>query len=99
MLAPHDPEWNRLFEEEKQLLLMTFGDRIKAIEHIGSTSIPGIPAKPIIDILAAVESLEDIDVFIKTLPELGYTFMLCLSADSLTGTFFLKVLNLLELII
>ena len=60
------------FEKEKKLLLDTFSDRIVAIEHIGSTAIPGIPAKPIIDINVAVSSLDDIDDFIETLPSLGY---------------------------
>jgi GrpB-like predicted nucleotidyltransferase (UPF0157 family) len=57
-LVSHNPEWERLFEEEKQLLKNTFGDTIIAIEHIGSTAIPGIPAKPIIDINIGVQSLE-----------------------------------------
>lgn len=74
-LMPHDPRWAEEFEREKRVLLETFGDRILAIEHIGSTSIPGIPAKPLIDILVAVESLDDIDDFIGTLPTLGYQYM------------------------
>lgn len=57
-LLPHNPKWAELFEEEKRLLEKTFGDKIIAIEHIGSTAIPSIPAKPIIDMNVAVESLE-----------------------------------------
>lgn len=74
-LRHYSPEWADLFEQEKQLLVDTFGDRILAVEHIGSTAIPGIPAKPIIDMNAAVESLDDIDDFIQKLPELGYEYI------------------------
>ncbi|MFH1188982.1 MAG: GrpB family protein [bacterium] len=56
-LVPHNPKWTELFEEEKQLLQNTFGDTIIAIEHIGSTAISNIPAKPIIDINLGVASL------------------------------------------
>jgi GrpB-like predicted nucleotidyltransferase (UPF0157 family) len=57
-LMPHNPEWAELFEKEKQLLKATFGDTIIAMEHVGSTAIPGIPAKPILDMNIGVESLE-----------------------------------------
>lgn len=72
VLVSYDPEWEQQFEEKKMLLLETFDTRIKAIEHIGSTAIPSIPAKPVIDINVAVESLDDIDDFIRVLPTLGY---------------------------
>jgi GrpB-like predicted nucleotidyltransferase (UPF0157 family) len=74
-LTPYDPSWADLFEAEKSLLLKTFGDKIIAIEHIGSTAIPGLPAKPIIDINVGVLSLNDIAVFIQKLPELGYEYI------------------------
>lgn len=57
-LVPHNSKWAILFEKEKQILKKTFGNTILAIEHIGSTAIPGIPAKPIIDINVGVESLD-----------------------------------------
>jgi|SRR3989344_1891384 len=74
-LVSHNPKWAELFEQEKSLLLKTFGDRILAIEHIGSTAIPGLPAKPIIDINVAISSLKDIGIFIKELPKLGYEYI------------------------
>lgn len=74
-LKDHDPKWHELFEDEKKLLLETFGDRIIAIEHIGSTSICGISAKPIIDMNVAITSLDDINDFIEELPKLGYEYM------------------------
>ena len=75
VLAPHNPEWEILFEKEKELLLCTFRSRIRAIEHIGSTAIAGIPAKPIIDMNVAVDSIDDIDDFIAKLPTLGYEYI------------------------
>ena len=74
-LFPYDEAWKLYFEKEKKLLLKTFGDRIVSIEHIGSTSIPGALAKPIIDINVAIRSLEDAPSFIKQLQELGYEYM------------------------
>ena len=74
-LEEYNPEWADLFDQEKKLLRKTFGDKIIAIEHIGSTAIPGIPAKPIIDINAAIPSLDDTDDFVTKLQELGYEYI------------------------
>lgn len=71
-LVPHNPKWSELFEEEKQLLKNIFGDTIIAIEHIGSTAIPGIPAKPIIDMNIGVESLEIARSMKEKFEKLGY---------------------------
>ncbi|MBL1434359.1 GrpB family protein [Candidatus Wolfebacteria bacterium] len=75
VLLPYSSEWKLEFEKEKASLLKTFGDRIKAIEHIGSTAIPSIPAKPIIDMNVAVESIDDIEDFIVGLQKLGYEYI------------------------
>jgi len=71
-LVPHNPEWLELFEWEKQLLKNTFGNTIIAIEHIGSTAIPDIPAKPIIDMNIGVESLEIARDMKEKFEKLGY---------------------------
>jgi GrpB-like predicted nucleotidyltransferase (UPF0157 family) len=73
-LAPYHPEWVELFELEKRLLTDTFGDTIVAIEHVGSTAIPGMPAKPIIDINIGVESLENARGMKDTFEGLGYEY-------------------------
>lgn len=55
-LVDHNPEWSRLFDEEKQLIQNTVDQRLlKRIEHFGSSSIPGIKAKPYIDIIIEIE--------------------------------------------
>ena len=76
-LANAHDEWAWLFDKEKQLLLDTFGDRIIAIEHVGSTAIPGVPAKPLIDMNIAISSLDDkyIEEFVASLEKLGYHYM------------------------
>lgn len=71
-LVPHNPKWAELFEKEKQLLKSTFGNTIIAIEHIGSTAIPGLPAKPIIDMNIGVESLGVARGMKEKFEKLGY---------------------------
>ncbi len=75
-LKEHNPDWAKLFEKGKKLLLEKFPDIIIEIRHGGSTAIPGIIAKPIIDMFVAVSSLEKVkNVKIKKeLEKLGYEF-------------------------
>ncbi|GEL76435.1 GrpB family protein [Tenuibacillus multivorans] len=58
-LVPHNPEWTELFQQEKQLLNSLIGDVAVAIEHIGSTAIKGIKAKPIIDMMVGLKQLDN----------------------------------------
>ncbi len=71
-MAPHDPAWAEEFRAESQRIKQTAGDTFVTIHHIGSTSIPGIHAKPIIDMLGEVASLTAIDAQESALIELGY---------------------------
>lgn len=73
-LVPHNPEWAQLFEKEKNLLMEVFGQDIIAIEHIGSTAIPGIVAKPILDMNVGVKSLEVARNMKKKFEQLGYEY-------------------------
>ncbi len=57
-LSTHDPEWARQAQETIRVLWEVFGDSAEDIQHIGSTAINGIKAKPIIDIAVGVESME-----------------------------------------
>ena len=54
VIADYDPEWPREFDEEKGRILGAIGESLEVVEHIGSTSVPGLAAKPIIDILLVV---------------------------------------------
>lgn len=74
-VVAYNPNWHKEFEAEKQRLIEAFGDKILAIEHIGSTSIPGLAAKPVIDMVAAIKSFDDLPEFIDGLQKLGYEYM------------------------
>ncbi len=73
-LAEYDPGWPRAYAEEATLLRSLFGDElVTRIEHIGSTAVPGLAAKPVIDILVEVTSLEAAErEMIPSLEERGY---------------------------
>lgn len=73
-LIPHQTTWKKDFEKEKQLLEKIIGRFSVCIEHCGSTSIPHIAAKPIIDILVGVKSLESSRAIIPILKKAGYDF-------------------------
>src|SRR5918999_4673853 len=67
-----DPAWKERFGSERKLLAATVGDVLVAIEHIGSTSVPGLAAKPIIDIMAGASSLDDVLAHLGELACIGY---------------------------
>jgi GrpB-like predicted nucleotidyltransferase (UPF0157 family) len=71
-IVPYNSEWPRMFEEESDKLKKLFSDYRSVIEHIGSTAIPDINAKPVIDIMLGF--LDDItqEEMIKKLVDLGY---------------------------
>lgn len=71
-LSPADPAWSRLFEEEEARLLAGFGSHLVALEHIGSTAVPGLDAKPIIDILGGVTSMAAADALLEPLCAAGW---------------------------
>lgn len=73
-LAPYTTEWKRLFEEEKSRLQEAIGQYVLDIQHVGSTSIPGMTAKPILDIGIAVKNFEEARVCIRPVEQLGYEF-------------------------
>ncbi len=74
-VVTYRPGWSAEFDKEKQRLLNALGDNVSDIEHVGSTSVPGLAAKPIIDMLAAVDDLSDFKQLIEPLTALGYEFM------------------------
>lgn len=70
----YNPAWPVLYEEERVRLRAVLGDRLAGLEHVGSTSVPGLAAKPIIDILAGVVRLELAEACIEPLVALGYRY-------------------------
>ena len=73
-LAPPDPAWPRIFACERQRLLDALPGRFIAIEHFGSTAVPGLLAKPVIDMLAGLTALDDAQSLIGPLGQLGFHY-------------------------
>ncbi|TCN04351.1 GrpB-like predicted nucleotidyltransferase (UPF0157 family) [Bacillus sp. BK006] len=71
-LEPYNDKWSKLFDEERELLSSQLNNLIVEIEHVGSTSIEGLFAKPIIDIAIGVSSLDVIIKLKEKVKELGY---------------------------
>jgi GrpB-like predicted nucleotidyltransferase (UPF0157 family) len=71
-IAPYDVEWPRQFEDERQRLASTARTLRAEVHHIGSTAVPGLEAKPIIDILLAIPSFDEADTAKSALESLGY---------------------------
>lgn len=71
-IVPADPSWSRDFADEQERLHGAIGDLVVDIQHVGSTAVPGLDAKPIIDIAVAVERLDVIAGCRPLLLSLGY---------------------------
>jgi len=72
-LAPYDPAWPSLFIQLKGEIQVALGDGVLRLEHVGSTSVPGLSAKPIIDMVMAVADSSDEAAYVKPLEDKGYT--------------------------
>ena len=71
-IVDYDPEWPRLYEREAERVQSTLGDRVLLIEHVGSTSVPGLAAKPKIDMLLVVANSEDESAYVPALEAAAY---------------------------
>ncbi|MEO0540876.1 MAG: GrpB family protein [Cyanobacteria bacterium P01_A01_bin.105] len=74
-VVPHAPMWKEAFEVESQHIANALGDNVVAVHHIGSTAIPGIYAKPIIDLLVEVRDIAQVDDHNSSMVSLGYDRM------------------------
>ncbi len=75
VISDYDDSWPAQFEEEKELLEGAIGEIVTSIEHIGSTSIPGLAAKPVIDLMVGVRTLDDAEECIAPIEKLGYIYV------------------------
>jgi GrpB-like predicted nucleotidyltransferase (UPF0157 family) len=71
-LAEYDPEWPRLFEREAGRIRAALVERALLLEHVGSTSVPGLAAKPLIDILLVVPDSANEPAYVPALEAAGY---------------------------
>ncbi|MEK7212495.1 MAG: GrpB family protein [Patescibacteria group bacterium] len=71
-LAPHNPKWAKAFKREKRRLFSGLKNSVIAIEHIGRTAMPGIPARPILDMAVGIKNMAEAKKLAKPLERLGY---------------------------
>jgi GrpB-like predicted nucleotidyltransferase (UPF0157 family) len=64
-IADYDPEWPVLYTREEERIRSILGDRVIRIEHVGSSSVPGLPAKPIVDMVLEVPDAADEDAYVQ----------------------------------
>ncbi len=75
VVSPYSAEWPGCFRAIREELLATFSPTTVVVEHIGSTSVPGLAAKPVIDVLLGARSLADVESKIEALGDLGYAYV------------------------
>ena len=73
-LEPHTEQWHALFTKEDNRLRVAIGEYVLAVEHVGSTAICGLSAKPIIDIAIAVQEIADASRCVTPLEQIGYEY-------------------------
>jgi GrpB-like predicted nucleotidyltransferase (UPF0157 family) len=71
-LAEYDPTWLELFRSEEERIRAALGERVIRLEHVGSTAVPGLAAKPIIDVCLVVTDTRDEEAYVPALEAAGY---------------------------
>ena len=75
VIVDYDANWSSQYEQEKSQILDVLGDSIADIQHIGSTSVPCLAAKPIIDILLGLKQIPPSPKQVLSLENLGYLYL------------------------
>lgn len=92
-IVEYRPEWQQMFEDEKRVLQTVLGDVSSQIEHIGSTAIDGLAAKPIIDIMVGLEDFSVADDLVPRVEALAYEYIKKYEAVMPFRRFFIKEQN------
>lgn len=87
-VVQYDKQWPKIFQAEKKLISSAISEKIIDIQHIGSTAIPQMSAKPIIDIVVLIPSLEKAEKYIEPFNKIGYQFFK--DRSSVERLFFVK---------
>jgi GrpB-like predicted nucleotidyltransferase (UPF0157 family)/catechol 2,3-dioxygenase-like lactoylglutathione lyase family enzyme len=74
-LSPYNPEWKNIFEREKPKIESALAGLAVSVEHIGSTSVEGLGAKPVIDILVGIEDFNDANKSVPLMKSAGYNYV------------------------
>lgn len=75
-IEPYDPDWASRFESESTRIEAALGDQIVRVDHVGSTAVPGLGAKPVVDIQVSVGSMVPRAAYVESLARLGYRWAL-----------------------
>ena len=73
-VVPYEPRWPSLFALERSRVEAVVGSYVEAIEHVGSTAVPGLDAKPVIDLMVGVRDIQSAGSCIRPLEEIGYSY-------------------------
>jgi len=92
-IVEYRPQWREMFEEEKQLLQTVLSEASTKVEHIGSTSIDGLAAKPIIDIMVGLTDFSVADDRVPRIETLGYEYIKKYEDEMPFRRYFMKNLN------
>ena len=90
VVEPYDPDWPVLFAEERRRIVEAVGHIVAGVHHVGSTSIPGMPAKPILDIAVLLREFEDGERCIEPMENIGYVHKGVDEVDIPGDRFFLR---------
>ena len=71
-IVPHDGDWSRRFEDERAKIMLALEGAAHSIEHIGSTAVAGLAAKPIVDVMVTVDDVERESFYAPALEQCGY---------------------------
>lgn len=74
IVVDYNTNWSKQYEQEKQQILLALGDTVINIQHIGSTSVPGLAAKPVIDIILGVKQIPPLLEQVSSLEAIGYSY-------------------------
>jgi GrpB-like predicted nucleotidyltransferase (UPF0157 family) len=72
-IVPYDVAWPAMFDAEAARVRLTLGELVLRVEHVGSTSVPGLAAKPVVDIQVSVASLQPMSTYLESLTHIGYS--------------------------
>lgn len=89
-ICPYSDEWPQLFKQVRQELFTVFSQNYTQIEHIGSTAVVGLCAKPVIDVLLGVNSLSQIESKITSLKNIGFLYVAKYEKEIPTRRYFVK---------
>src|SRR5581483_5441552 len=74
-VVDYDPAWPGIYETERAAIVAALGPMVERIEHTGSTAVPGLAAKPIVDVLLGLSGAHELDACVAPLQSIGYEYV------------------------